>query len=187
MCDKYNIAVTDKDAKKSLLLNMLEEYKVYKENVFHDISQAAMAAARLEEIAIKNTFLTNVTYIERLIKSEEMSNRPNKRHRMEQLLDLLKKAKILDSAKTDPEKLTNHVSQYEATVIQKINDIEDEFEYDATKYFENSVYSQGHPGYKRYAPNSGGRRHKKKGKKDKEDKTEDEKSGWGRWMPRIFS
>jgi len=184
MCDKYNIALTDKDAKKTLLLNMLEEYKVYKECVFQDISQAAMAAARLEEIAIRNTFLTNVSYIERLIKSEEMSNRPNKKHRLEQLFDLLKKAKILDSAKTNPGKLTDHVSQYETTVMQKINDIEDVIEYDAPKYFETRVYAQGHSGHKRYAGASVGRKKKKRQKKEDEN---DANAGWRQWMPSIFS
>ena len=136
MCQKYNIATSDKNAKKKLLLNLFEEYKAYKAGVFEDISRAADAAKRLEEIALKNTFLTNVSYIERLVKAEEMSNRPNKKHRLEQLNDVLQKAKILEDAKNNPETLTGHVNSYEETILDKINNIEDEFSYDYSSYFK---------------------------------------------------
>ena len=138
MCQKYNVAINDKNAKKTLLLNLFEEYKAYKAGVFEDISRAADAAKRLEEIALKNTFLTNVSYIERLIKAEEMASRPNKKNRLEQLHDVLQKAKILEDAKNNPETLTGHVNNYEATVLDKINNIQDEFTYDTHSFFRYS-------------------------------------------------
>ena len=138
MCQKYDIAINDKNAKKTLLLNLFEEYKAYKAGVFDDISRAADAAKRLEEIALKNTFLTNVAYIERLIKTEELGCRPNKKHRLEQLQDVLVKAKILEDAKNNPETLTGHVNNYEATVLGKINAIEDEFSYNYSSFFQYS-------------------------------------------------
>merc|ERR1719510_2488476 len=81
MCQKYNIAINDKNAKKSLLLTLFQEYSTCRDEIFAHICQAANAAKRLEEIALRNTFLTNVYYIERLIKSEEISNKPYKKER----------------------------------------------------------------------------------------------------------
>jgi hypothetical protein len=135
MCEKYNVAIGDKNAKKDLAKKLLEEYKTLKAKVFDDIWSASEAAKRLEVIALRNTFLTNVVYIERLIKSEELSNRPNKKGRLEQLNDVLKRAKILEDAKENPNRLTHHVNDYEETILKKINNIKEEFEYDYWSYF----------------------------------------------------
>ena len=91
-------------------------------------------AKRQEEIALKNSFLINVSYIECLIKSEEMSNLPHKKNRLEQSQDIPMKAKILEDAKNNPESLTGHVSQYETTVLTALYNIEDELTYDAQSY-----------------------------------------------------
>ena len=48
------------------------------------------------------------------------------------------KAKILEDAKNNPETLTGHVNNYEATILTEINNIEDEFTYDARSYFQYS-------------------------------------------------
>jgi len=181
MCEKYNIATTEKDAKKKLLMNLFEEYKVYKAEVFNDIRRAAEAAKRLEEIALKNTFLTNVSYIERLIKSEEMSNRPNKKNRLEQLNDVLQKAKILEDAKNNPQTLTGHVNSYEATILDKINNINDEFSYDYGAYFRNSPpdeSSSSGRNSKKYAHGSDGRMNQNQPARKKQNKGKWGIFGW---------
>lgn len=129
MMDRYNIAVNDKDGKKKLLSKMLEEYRECREKFFDDISSASRAAKSLEEIALRQSFLTNVTYIERLIKSEETSSRPNKSMRLQQLHHFIQMALTLREVRTNPNRLTTTVSNYEATILEQINKIKDEVEH----------------------------------------------------------
>ncbi|XP_057304654.1 uncharacterized protein LOC130641733 isoform X2 [Hydractinia symbiolongicarpus] len=143
MMKKYQIAMNDKDGKKKLLLRMLEEYRVYRERVFNDIYAASDAAKSLEEIALRQSFLTNVTYIERLIKSEEASSRPNKKTRLEQLHHYRKIAETLQQACTDPDSLTSTVSNYEAAILNAINNIKDEIK-DGHSYFSGNYESGAH-------------------------------------------
>ncbi|XP_057304658.1 uncharacterized protein LOC130641735 [Hydractinia symbiolongicarpus] len=140
MMDRYQIAMNDKNGKKKLLLSMLDEYRVYRERVFNDIRAASDAAKSLEEIALRQSFLTNVTYIERLIKSEEASSRPNKKVRLEQLHYFIKIAVTLQQARTDPNSLTSRVSGYEDTILGAIDNIKDEIE-DGHSYFPSNYAS----------------------------------------------
>ena len=151
MCNKYQISVKERDAKKILLMKLYQEYMNYKEDVFQDITTASEVSIRLEEIAMRNTYLTNVSYVERLIRSEEMSNRPNKKHRLEQLNDVLTKCKILQDAKNNPKSLTSHVSEYEETILKKICEVQDDI-------IDENIYRNKK---KNYNPFSKG---KKKGK-----------------------
>lgn len=128
MLDRYNIAMEDKGAMKKLLKNLLGEYKGYKENVYCDIKSAAEATNRLDEIAMKNSFLTNVEYIERLIEGEKKGNRENKENRLEQLKNILGMAEILKDAKENPTSLTEHVSKYEQTVLKRIAEMDEDID-----------------------------------------------------------
>ena len=85
-----------------------------------DIVAAAEASRRLDEIALRNNYLTNVDYIERLIETERANSRAHKQRRIEQLLGMLDMAKILQSAKNNPLILTEHMSNYEKTVQGRI-------------------------------------------------------------------
>jgi len=128
MLEKYNIATNKKNAKKELLLKLLEEYKAYKTKLFLDIESAAEKTKRLEEIAMKNSYLTNVDYIERLIESERMGKRPNKEKRLEQLFEVLGMAKTLSDVRDNPDSQTHGVSEYEKTVVDRINNMEEDLE-----------------------------------------------------------
>lgn len=143
MMNRYQIAVNDKDGKKKLLLSMLTEYRAYRKKTFDNIRSASLAAKSLEEIALRQSFLTNVTYIERLIKSEEASSRPNKKIRLEQLDHFRKIALTLQQARTDPNSLTSTVSNYEATILNAINNIKDEIK-DGHAYFSGNYESGAH-------------------------------------------
>ena len=79
---KYNIALTDKGAKVTLLQTLLKEYKQHKNQVFANIQEACRAANRLEEIGLGKNILSSIQYIARLIESERRSNRPNKENRL---------------------------------------------------------------------------------------------------------
>ncbi|XP_057292017.1 uncharacterized protein LOC130614599 [Hydractinia symbiolongicarpus] len=142
MMNRYQIAMTDKDGKKKLLLGMLDEYRVYRQNVSDDIHSASCAAKSLEEIALRQSFLTNVTYIERLIKSEEASSRPNKKIRLEQLHHFKNMAETLQHARADPTSLTENVSNYEATVVNAIKNIDDEIKNGGSYFKSNQTSSR---------------------------------------------
>jgi hypothetical protein len=85
MLRRYKIAINDKDSKVQLMKKLLDEYKDGKAQLFLNIQQACSASKRLEEISLGKCSLSSVEYIERLIASEEKSNRPNKANRIEQL------------------------------------------------------------------------------------------------------
>ena len=82
MLKNYNIALYDKNAKLKLLKKLEKEYFDQKNELFEDIKVACAAAKRLEEISLGKSVLTSVDYIARLIRSEEMSKRPNKASRI---------------------------------------------------------------------------------------------------------
>ena len=82
MLKNYNIALTDKNAKLKLLKTLEKEYFDQKNALFEDIKVACAAAKRLEEISLGKSVLTSVDYIARLIRSEELSKRPNKASRI---------------------------------------------------------------------------------------------------------
>ncbi len=80
--DRYNIALTDKGAKVKLVRELLLAYMLKRKQIFENIQEACRAAKRLEEIGLGTSLLSSVAYIERLIDSEETSNRPNKTNRL---------------------------------------------------------------------------------------------------------
>ena len=132
----FRIASSDKDAKKKLLEGLLENYRVYKQSVFDNIMTAAETTNRLDEIAMRNTYLTNVDYIKRLIEAERRGNKPHKENRLQQLQNMLEMAEILSAAKNNPEKLTEHMSDYEKTVIERIEKLgESEVSENKKKWF----------------------------------------------------
>ena len=118
MAHKYNIAIDDKAGKVKILKKLKSEYKAQKDELFFDIGQACLAAKRLEVIGLGKSILTSVAYIQRLIDSEEKSNRPNKANRIEQLKAFKEKAELLADARQD--KLLEKLSAYERTVMEAI-------------------------------------------------------------------
>ena len=130
MLKSYNIAVNDKKAKLKLLKKLENEYLLEKTDLFEKIKIACEAAKRLEEISLGKSLLTSVDYIARLIRSEEVNNRPNKANRIEQLENFKKKAQLLDDARNNKlEKLVN-LTNYEKTVMGaiRIAEVEDTLE-----------------------------------------------------------
>ena len=126
MLYKYNISIKAKDAKQQLLENILEEYRVLKTKMMEDIVAAAEASRELDKMALRNNYLTNVDYIELLIKTERNNSRPYKQQRLQQLQVMLGMAKTLRSAKTNPGSLTDHMSEYETTVHARISQLNSE-------------------------------------------------------------
>lgn len=130
MLKTYNIAVNDKKAKLKLLKKLENEYLQEKTDLFEKIKTACEVAKRLEEISLGKSLLTSVDYIARLIRSEEVNNRPNKANRIEQLENFKKKAQLLDDARNNKlEKLVN-LTNYEKTVMGaiRIAEVEDTLE-----------------------------------------------------------
>ena len=124
MLRNFQIASDGKNAKQQLLQKLLDEYRVYKQSVFDNIKSAAEITNKLEEIAMRNTYLTNVDYIKRLIDSERRGSKPHKENRLQQLNNMLEMAEILSAAKNNPESLTQHMSEYERTVINRIRELD---------------------------------------------------------------
>ena len=82
MMERYNIALGSHGDKLQLLRSMMQEYIDIKVKVFQNISLATQTTKELEEIALgRNSTLTSVEYIKRLIESEKKSSRPNKEDR----------------------------------------------------------------------------------------------------------
>ena len=125
MLEKYKISAKSSHAKKQLLEALLGEYRDLKKKLFDDIVAAAHAANRLDQLALRNNYLTNVTYIERLIEQERVSKRAWQRKRMEQLQVMLGMAKILESARNNPDAVTQHISAYELQIIARIEALND--------------------------------------------------------------
>ena len=87
MMERYNIALGSHGDKLQLLRSMMEEYIDIKVNVFESIAKATETTKELEKIALgRNSTLTSVEYIKRLIESEKKSSRPNKEDRFDNLV-----------------------------------------------------------------------------------------------------
>lgn len=95
MMERYQITMNDKEGKEKLLAKIHKEFRVYRQGTFEDLCSASYVAKSLEEIAFNRSSLTTMTYIERLIESEETSSLPNKNTRLEHLHDFREMALAL--------------------------------------------------------------------------------------------
>merc|ERR1711862_359814 len=101
-----------------------------KTDLFEKIKSACEIAKRLEEISLGKSLLTSVDYIARLIRSEEVNNRPNKAKRIEQLENFKKRAQLLADARNNKLEKLITLTNYEKTVIDAIRlaEVEDTIE-----------------------------------------------------------
>ena len=118
---QYKVSIKDKDAKKKILMEFINEYGKMKMTVFDLIKRANECSNRLDEICLRPNYLSNVQYIERLIESERKKTEgiTYRAERLKQLENMKDLALLLQDVRTGPETLTNKVNEMEEE-IQKI-------------------------------------------------------------------
>ena len=122
----YNIAVNDRQGKLKLLRKLQDEYYAQKAVLFDNIKAACDVAKRLEEISLGKSVLTSVDYIDRLIRSEESSKRPNKAARIRQLVEFKERAQLLADARGNKLQQLTKLTSYEQTVQRAVERAERE-------------------------------------------------------------
>merc|ERR1719320_765784 len=128
MMKNYNIAVNDRRGKLKLLRKLHDEYYGQKSVLFDNINAACDVAKRLEEISLGKSLLTSVDYIDRLIRSEESSNRPNKSARIRQLVEFKERAQLLADVRGNKLQQLTKLTSYEETVKRAVERAEREDE-----------------------------------------------------------
>ena len=96
---RYNQAKSAKANVENMITKMEEELKVMHHAVFHNIRQARKCLQRLDEIALKPNPLTEVEYIDLLIKSEEQQKKPGWKNRVDYFYQVRQQAQLLSKMK----------------------------------------------------------------------------------------
>ena len=95
----YNQAKSGKAHAENKISKMEEELKVMHQAVFHNIRQARECLQRLDEITLKPNPLTEVEYIDLLIKSEEQQKKPGWKNRVDYFYQVRQQAQLLSKMK----------------------------------------------------------------------------------------
>ena len=84
---KYKVSMKNKDAKKNILVALINEYGKMKMIVSDLVKRANECSNKLDEISLRSNYLSSVQYIERLIESERKKTK-GINHRAEKLKQL---------------------------------------------------------------------------------------------------
>ena len=135
LLNKYQVSIKDKQAKKKILVQLINEYGGMKMMVFNNIKRANECSNRLDEISLRPNYLNNVQYIERLIESERRKTKgvTHRAERLKQLQNLRSLAVILQDVRAGPDVLTGKVSKLEEeiqkTILETLDGIDDDDDY----------------------------------------------------------
>ena len=103
LLQRYNQAKSDKDKLQNMIGGMEKELLQLQNAVLYNIRQARGCLQRLDEIALKPNPLTEVEYIDLLIKSEEQQKKPGWKNRMKYFQVVRQQAEILAKVKDSEE------------------------------------------------------------------------------------
>ena len=139
LLNKYNVSIKDKEAKKKILVELINEYGEMKMLVFDLIKKAADCANKLDEISLRPNYLNNVQYIERLIDSERKKTKgiTHRANRLKQLENMKSLALLLQDVLTGPEVLTSKANEMEGeiqkVILETLDGIDDDDDYNNAK------------------------------------------------------
>ena len=119
LLEKYNQAKSAKANVEGMISTMENELKQLQLTVLYNIRQARSCLKRLDEIALKPNPLTEVEYIDLLIKSEEQKKEPGWKNRMDYYHQVRQQAEILGKMK-DPKEFEEMAKKSSKTLWQSI-------------------------------------------------------------------
>lgn len=100
---KYDTAVSGKSKVEGMLIQLERCLQQLRIDVLSDMYKVRMSLKRLDEIALKPNPLTEVQYIELLIKNEKREARPGWKDRVKAFEDFKKKAQMFSKIKEEKE------------------------------------------------------------------------------------
>ena len=103
LLQRYNQAKSDTDKLQNMIGGMEEELQQLQHTVLYNIRQARGCLKRLDEIALKPNPLTEVEYIDLLIKSEEQQKKPGWQKRTKYFQAVRQQAELLAKVKDTKE------------------------------------------------------------------------------------
>lgn len=115
LLDKYNEAKSAKADIESMIGSMEKELQTLHNVVFYNIRQARGCLQRLDEIALKPNPMTEVEYIDLLIKSEEQQKKSGWKKRVDYFYQVRQQAEIMSQVK-DPKAFEELAQQNSKTV-----------------------------------------------------------------------
>ena len=136
---KYKVSIKDKDAKKKILVELINDYGKMKMDVFDLIRKANECSNRLDEISLRPNYLNNVQCIECLIESERKKTKgiTHRAERLKQLENMKDLALLLQDVRSGPETLTNKVNEMEEeirkTIMEALDGIDGDEDYNDAK------------------------------------------------------
>ena len=136
---QYKVSIQDKDAKKKILVELINEYCKIKMVVFDLIKRGNECSKKLDEISLRPNYLSNVQYIERLIEAERKKTKEitHCAERLKQLENMKDLALLLQDVRTGPEVLTSKVNEMEKEIqnamLDTLNGIDEDEDYSDAK------------------------------------------------------
>ena len=103
LLDRYNEAKSAKANVESIIIKMESELEQLQKTVLFNIRRARTCLQRLDDIALKPNPLTEVEYIDLLIKSEEQQKKPGWKKRVDYFYQVRKQAEVLAKVKDQKE------------------------------------------------------------------------------------
>ena len=97
----YNEAKSAKAIVENNISKMKEELKIMYQTIFHNIQQARKCLECLDEIALKPNPVTDVEYIDLLIKAEKEQKKPDWNNRIEYFYQVRQQAQLLSKMKDE--------------------------------------------------------------------------------------
>ncbi|CAI8044660.1 Verrucotoxin subunit beta [Geodia barretti] len=119
LLEKYTQAKSAKADVESMIGKMENELKQLQMTVLYNISQARRCLQRLDDIALKPNPLTEVEYIDLLMKSEEQKKAPGWKKRIDYFQKVRQQAEILGKMK-DPQDFEEMAKKSSKTVWESI-------------------------------------------------------------------
>ena len=116
---RYNQAKSDTNELQNMIGGMEKDLQELQKTVLYSICQARDCLKRLDEIALKPNPLTEVEYIDLLIKSEEQQKKPGWKNRMQYFQAVRQQAEILAKVK-DPKEFEEMARESSKSLWGKI-------------------------------------------------------------------
>ena len=117
---RYNQAKSEKANVEGIISKMESELQILYKGVFHNIRQARTCLERLDALALKPNPLTEVEYIDLLIKSEKDQKKPGWSTRVEYFSQVREQAVLLANM-TDQTVVDNMTEECSKSVWQKFS------------------------------------------------------------------
>ena len=116
---RYESAMSSKEQLECVIEHIEKELDTMNMAVLRKIEQARRSIQRLQEIALKPNYLTEVEYIDLIIETEKREAKPRWMERVQALKDVRQQAEIVAELMKNPEAQQQNVFSIEETAQEK--------------------------------------------------------------------